>query len=249
MNTSAPTVPCDEDRQLLRESTGGWLQRHWSVEHALARAEGTVSGTLAFVEGAINATHLLVAVDAPGLALRPSMAMYGHTYCTEFLDNVRVPADALVGPLNGGWKVLTTALATERIIMGSNVTHLLVRFEQLLVIVRERIGQLAAEIEVARQLLTASIQIMEQGKLPIHEAAMSKVYTSELMERPPEAALDILGTSATLAEAAPGAISDGGMEQLLRHYVRGRRRHRANPAQPDRPARPRAAALIWPIQF
>jgi len=178
----------------------------------------------------------IVPMDAPGLSVRPSMAMYGHTFCSEFLDDVRIPADALVGPLHDGWKVLTSALATERIMMGSNVTSVLVRFEQLVEIVRElsahdgqplardrairdRIGQLAAEIEVARQLLITSIQSMEQGRSPIHEAAMSKVYTAELMQRLPEAALDIIGTAASLAEAAPGAISDGCMEQLLRHSI------------------------------
>ena len=35
-----------------------------------------------------------------------------------FLDDVRVPADHLVGPLDGGWRVLQTALAYERSVMG-----------------------------------------------------------------------------------------------------------------------------------
>lgn len=178
----------------------------------------------------------IVPMDTPGITVRPSMAMYGHTFCQEFLDNVRVPLDALVGPLNGGWKVLTCALAHERIIMGGNVASLRRRFEQLVDnvrrledaegqplkndrAVRERIGTLAAEIEVARQLLVNSIRMTERGLIPVHEAAMSKVFTSELMERLGEAALDIIGASASLAEGAAGAIAEGRLEQLLRHSI------------------------------
>ena len=35
-----------------------------------------------------------------------------------FLDGARVPADHLVGQLNDGWRVLQTALAYERSVMG-----------------------------------------------------------------------------------------------------------------------------------
>jgi 3-oxo-4-pregnene-20-carboxyl-CoA dehydrogenase beta subunit len=173
----------------------------------------------------------LVPMDSPGITIRPSMAMYGQTFCQEFLDNVRVPKDALVGELNGGWKVLTAALATERMIMGGYVAKVRCKFNYLLEAVRKdshgvakdsaarnSIGLLAAEIEVARQLITQATKIAEAGQVPAHEASMSGVFNSELMERLGEAALDILGTSAILEEGAKGA-SPGGLEQMLRHSI------------------------------
>ena len=48
---------------------------------------------------------------------------------------------------------------------------------------------------------------------------MSKVFSSELMERFGEASLDLLGTGATLSKGSPGAIPDGTMEQFLRHSL------------------------------
>lgn len=173
----------------------------------------------------------IVPMKSAGITVRPSMAMYGHTFCAEFLDNVRVPASSLVGEINGGWKILTSALATERIIMGRFVSNVRANFERLLThvratgslasskAIRDRIGMLAAEIEVARQLLMNSIAMVEKGKVPVHEAAMSKVFTGELMERLGEAALDIGGTGMTLSEGANGAITDGRLEQMLRQSI------------------------------
>lgn len=177
----------------------------------------------------------IVPMTSPGITVRPSMAMYGHTFCQEFLDNVRVPANALIGQVNDGWNILTSALATERVMMGSFIANARAEFERLVGCVRgatagdrmlrddgavrDRIGALAAEVEAGRQLFMNSIAMAEQGKAPIHEAAMSKVYTGELLERLGQSALDILGTAATLSEDAEGAIASGKFEQLLRYSI------------------------------
>ncbi len=177
----------------------------------------------------------IVPMASPGLTVRPSMAMYGHTFCQEFLDNVRLPASALVGKVNDGWAILTSALATERMVMGSFIANARAEFDRLVRCVRDqtvldgtlandgavrdRIGALAAEVEAGRQLFMNSIAMAEQGKVPVHEAAMSKAYTGELMERLSQTALDILGTGATLSEDAEGAVASGRFEQLLRYAI------------------------------
>jgi len=178
----------------------------------------------------------IVPMNTPGITVRPSMALYGNTFCTEFLDNVRVPASALVGEVNGGWKILTSALATERILMGGAVAQALATFNSLLDhvrsaaassgvslaedgAVRDRLAFLAAEIEVARQFLAHSVRMVEQGKVPTYEAAISKVYTGELLQRVGESALDIAGMGITLEEGVPGAITNGRMEQMLRRSI------------------------------
>ena len=55
----------------------------------------------------------------PGVDVRPIRQITGESHFNEvFLDDVRVPAEHLVGPLDGGWRVLQTALAYERSVMG-----------------------------------------------------------------------------------------------------------------------------------
>jgi alkylation response protein AidB-like acyl-CoA dehydrogenase len=181
---------------------------------------------------------LMVDLRTPGITLRPSLALYGKTFSAQFYDNVRVPARNMVGEVNNGWKVITDALAAERVMIGGTrmagieraFDHLTEYLKTAVVggkalrndpVIRDRIGALAADIEVARQLQMRSSRLTEQGKAPIHEAAMGKVFASELQERLGQAALDILGTGGLLSEDAEGAPVGGEMEQLLRHAIMG----------------------------
>lgn len=178
----------------------------------------------------------LVPMDSPGITIRPSMAMYGGTFCTVFYDDVFVPDEAVLGEVNGGWKILTGALADERITIGSFVARLRGTFGELAEHVRDataadgaplaedaqirrQLGALAADIEAGRQLMMRSIQMIERGVTPYHEAAMTKVFSSELMQRLSETALDLLGAEAALSHGAEGAPLAGTLEQTLRQSI------------------------------
>ena len=54
-----------------------------------------------------------------GVEVRPLHQVTGESHFNEvFIDNAVVPEANLLGPLNGGWAVLQTALAYERSVMG-----------------------------------------------------------------------------------------------------------------------------------
>ena len=180
---------------------------------------------------------LMVDLRSPGITIRPSMAMYGKSFSTHFYDDVRVPAKNMVGAVNSGWKVITDALAAERVMISAGRMAGLERaFDRLTdyiktatqggkalrndPVIRDRIGGLAADLEVARQFQIRNARLLEQGKVPFHEAASGKVFTSELQEKIGQAALDILGTGGLLSEESPSAPL-GEMEQLLRHSIMG----------------------------
>ena len=58
---------------------------------------------------------LIVDMTLPGIEVRPLVTLNGAADFAEvFFNDVRVPADALLGPLNGGWQVATTTLSHER---------------------------------------------------------------------------------------------------------------------------------------
>ena len=67
---------------------------------------------------------------------------------------------------------------------------------------------------------TSKIDTLNAGRVPIYEAAMSKVFVGELQERLGEAALDILGAGGLLSEEAPSAPLPEA-EQELRHSLMG----------------------------
>ena len=171
-----------------------------------------------------------------GITIRPSIAMYGKTFSATFYENVRVPASAMVGAVNNGWKVITDALAAERVMIGGSVAMLRRALDHLTeyvkraevggralrenAVIRDRLGALAAEIEVARQFAMRNARLVGAGHTPLYEAAMTKLFAGELQERLGEAALDILGSGGLLSEDAPSAPL-GEMEQVLRHSIMG----------------------------
>jgi alkylation response protein AidB-like acyl-CoA dehydrogenase len=178
----------------------------------------------------------IVPMDAPGITIQPASTMYDGSFANIFYDNVHIPLENIVGEVNGGWKVLTGALAYERGLVGGGIVLKVAHaFEQLRrhvmakdaagsaladdPIVRDRMATLAAEIEVGRQLMMHCAELASDGVTPPEYGAISKVFSGELMERFGEAALDILGMRAALSEQMPGAIDNGRFEQNLRHSL------------------------------
>ncbi|SCW90365.1 Acyl-CoA dehydrogenase [Sphingobium faniae] len=181
--------------------------------------------------GSRGISVFIVPVDLPGITIVPGYAMYGHTFCTQFYDEVRVPAHYMLGAEDGGWAVLTGALAAERVQMGGSIIKVQRTFERLCdqvasdealardSEVRSMLGQFAAEIEAARQLSLHSVRMLEAGRVPLVEGAMTKLFSGDLTERFARAAIDILGTSGTFGEEAPDAPLDGLIEWTLRQSV------------------------------
>ena len=175
----------------------------------------------------------VVPMDSPGISIKPATTMYDGSFADVFYDGVRVPVDALIGPLHGGWKVLTDALANERGTVGGGIVLKVAHAFELLcrdvraagpalrddALVRDRIATLAAEIEVGRRLMIHCAELATSGTTPPETGAISKVFSGELMERFGEAALEILGPRAALSQGAAGALRHGRYEQGLRHSL------------------------------
>jgi alkylation response protein AidB-like acyl-CoA dehydrogenase len=60
-------------------------------------------------------SFILVDLATPGVTTRPIRLISGSSpFCETFFDDVRVPKDNLVGPLNGGWTIAKKLLQYER---------------------------------------------------------------------------------------------------------------------------------------
>ncbi|WP_342244612.1 acyl-CoA dehydrogenase [Pseudomonas sp. OTU5201] len=170
----------------------------------------------------------IVPSDAPGVDINPGMALYGRTFSTVFYDEVRVPASNLVGELNGGWEVLTSALSSERVLMGGSVARLKGLLESISgalrdrsgdPIVLDRLGALAADLQAARLLAMRSVQLLQKGVPALLEGAISKLFTGDFAERLGETALELFGISATLSEESSVAPIAGAIEQHVRASI------------------------------
>lgn len=175
----------------------------------------------------------VVPLSSAGITISPDLALYGHYFCTQFYDDVVVPAEFRLGDENGGWNILAGALASERILMGGTVARQRALFEAFFAYLDEkemlagdavlvdRLGTFAAEIEAARQLSLVPVREVERGGLPLVEGAAAKLFTGDLGERFAAFAIDALGTAATLCEGGDAVPLAGKLEQELRRSPMG----------------------------
>jgi alkylation response protein AidB-like acyl-CoA dehydrogenase len=59
---------------------------------------------------------LILDLQSPGVRIEPirMSSISDETFCEVFLDDVEVPAENLLGPVNGGWNVALSSLHHER---------------------------------------------------------------------------------------------------------------------------------------
>jgi alkylation response protein AidB-like acyl-CoA dehydrogenase len=61
-------------------------------------------------------SYFICPLTAPGVTVRPLIDMTGqHVFNEVFLDEVRLPADHLIGDVNEGWRLAKVTLGNERI--------------------------------------------------------------------------------------------------------------------------------------
>lgn len=158
-------------------------------------------------------TVFLLPMDTPGITVQQHRALSGEISCSVYYDDVRVPDSMRVGEVNGGWAVITDALAGERITMGSIAAALHRQLDDLLDLVRAdvegtvgargslrraRLGEVAVSIQATRAFVAAAIGATDGGAGL--EAPMAGVLGGETAENFGEAALEILGPRGALEE-------------------------------------------------
>ncbi len=151
---------------------------------------------------------LIVDMTLPGIEVRPLVTLNGDTDFSEvFFQDVRVPADALLGPLNGGWQVATTTLSHERAGAARLYAELQVRLEELVAdfaasdvlddpVTLRRLGEIAVRIKYLEVLCQRSISATLHGgpdKTAFGSASLAKTVWGEIGQDMAALAFDVLG--------------------------------------------------------
>jgi alkylation response protein AidB-like acyl-CoA dehydrogenase len=140
----------------------------------------------------------IVPTSAAGFSHKPLHTMPGVSTYYTFYDDVRVPASALVGAENDGWKLITTQLNFERAALGT-LGALEPLFEKTLKWATETtldgarvIDQPWVQLALARveaqvaayKLVNLRVNAaMSKGALEMGEASAAKVFGTELTQK------------------------------------------------------------------
>jgi isovaleryl-CoA dehydrogenase len=194
-----------------------------SLKTAAAREDGewVLNGSKMWCSYAHKASHILIVCrteradsphegmsmifvprDADGLKITPISTMGGEETNELYLEDCRVPADALLGTEGNGWTQLMAGLNNERVILGASALGLAQRaFDDALAYAKERrqfgrpIGAfqaiqhrfagLATELTQARLLVrwVARMTDEDPGRMLPREASMVKLACTELAKR------------------------------------------------------------------
>ena len=163
--------------------------------------------------GSRSLSQILVPTDSPGLTIGPAekkMGLHGSPTHAVTYDRVRVPLGNLIGEEGKGLHQTLTTLDGGRIGIGAiSVGLAQAAFEHAVTYAKERqafgkpiaeqqaiqwmLADAATEIEAARTLLYKAAWLKEQGR-PYHkEAAMAKLFATEMAERVCRDAIQVHG--------------------------------------------------------
>jgi alkylation response protein AidB-like acyl-CoA dehydrogenase len=174
----------------------------------------------------------VIDMKTPGITVRPLINLLNrHSFNEVFLDDVRVPKDALIGEKNNGWYQLAMALDFERSLIGTAAANQRL-IEELIQYVKEakrsgnslgddplikdELAELAVENEVLRMMCFRIAWMYSKELHPSYESSMSLVFCSELLRHIANVGMRVLGHYGELAQDSKWAIFNA---RAMRTYL------------------------------
>jgi alkylation response protein AidB-like acyl-CoA dehydrogenase len=143
---------------------------------------------------------LLIPTDAPGVVRRPFASVCDSDdfdFNEVFFTDVRVPAENLVGELNGGWRVATGSLGHERVMLWMGYVDLLHQLTVAIspsgVLERDRYASLVMDAQALRLLGSGALARAARGEEDVPAQSVLKLLGSEALQRAGEDALNAAG--------------------------------------------------------
>jgi alkylation response protein AidB-like acyl-CoA dehydrogenase len=174
---------------------------------------------------------IIIPNNAPGVTLVKQRTWGNHTTNDVFFENVRVPKRNLIGEVNQGWRILTGALDSERVVMGGSaelrrVYDDLVKFCKHTVIdgellinrpdIKNKLAELHVELEIAKLFGYRGASLLDSGREISSEASMMKVFATELYTKVADYGMQIVNMYGQLNKEDEAAPLTGGLEHLYR---------------------------------
>ena len=152
-----------------------------------------------------------------------------------YYDNVNVPKDMLVGELNSGWRLITSQLNHERLGLGSWSDKVVGLYRRIYLWantedeqgkratdnpwVRSALAECYAKLEAMRLINFRIAADLDQGKMDIALASITKVYGSESAIEILRKLIDIVGVNGMVRDDSAASFLMGELEYEVRASV------------------------------
>jgi alkylation response protein AidB-like acyl-CoA dehydrogenase len=202
---------------------------HYSEYHWLAARTSDVIPDVPRHKGI---SLFIIDMDSPGITVRPLWTMSGERTNEVFYDNVAVPKNRLVGEENKGFYYMMESIGSERnqVFVPQRLSPILQDLIKYVKetkyngktlsedpLIRDKIAQIAVELEVASVLCDHS-RWLEFNDLPMsYEPEITKIFTSELEQKMVDIAMQILGPYSQLTEDSKWAPLRGRISWYYLH--------------------------------
>ncbi|MCA9583422.1 MAG: acyl-CoA dehydrogenase family protein, partial [Myxococcales bacterium] len=167
-------------------------------------------------------SFLLIDMKSPGVEAKPMLTL-GHTpaFSDTFFENVRVPKENLVGPLNGGWTLAKALLGHERTLIAAvgQSQRTIARAKKIAAqhqrngkplledpAFRNRIARLEIRLRGLQMTNYRSLAGAQLGHAPGPESSILKIRGSEILQDATELIVDLMGENGLSWFNGPGAV-------------------------------------------
>lgn len=221
---------------------GGWKvtgQKVWTTGGHLATHGFATVRTDPDAPKHQGISMMVIEMDAPGVEVRPLKQITGEAHFNEiFFDDVFVPDDDVVGPVNGGWTAARANLGNERVSIGAssgarpqpNLIALLQQHAPDDAGMRREVGALVAADTAAALINVRRVIRSVEGGEPGAEGAVTKLLGSVIGQERARVAARLVGESmatvsagagdpATFALQARSSSIAGGTSEIVRNQI------------------------------
>src|SRR5690606_35036288 len=182
-------------------------------------------------------TYFLLDMKAPGIDIRPLRQMSGGAHFNEvFLNDVRIPDEHRLGPVNGGWAAAMTTLLNERMALGGTggffsmaelLEHARAHRDRLDAVTRDRIARLYCWDKTLELLNARVVTKLGRGQSPDAESSVMKLALARILTEGADLGLRIAGADALRRHGtwqhqfltAPSLHIAGGTDEIQKNLV------------------------------
>src|SRR4051812_1409124 len=195
-----------------KEDNGGFVlngQKVWTTNAQFAAYGLLLARTDADVPKHKGLTMFIVPMDAEGVTVRGLRQISGEAEFNEvFFDDVKLPAETVVGGVGNGWGTALTVLMYERLTIGLGSEGFGYRADRFTAAiahdahakadpeVRHILGELASELIALRFLGYRTLTALQKGQIPGPESALAKITTVNAAIKATDLIADVIGPDA-----------------------------------------------------